>query len=72
MIKVIVNDLTISKYLAKAMLGPNTEFQDIIIQTVFQKNNTSLTAKFITNLTSSIETSNKIKLNFIVRDISIE
>ena len=37
MIKVVVNDLTISKYLAKAMLGPNTEFQDIIIQTNFQK-----------------------------------
>ena len=33
--KVVVNDLTISKYLDKAMLGPNTEFQDIIIQTNF-------------------------------------
>ena len=29
MIKVVVSDLTISKYLAKAMLGPNTEFQDL-------------------------------------------
>ena len=72
MIKVVVSDLTISKYLAKAMLGPNTEFQDITIQTAFQKNDKLLTAKFITNLTSSIETENKIKLNFIVKDISIK
>ena len=72
MIKVVVSDLTISKYLAKAMLGPNTEFQDITIQTSFQKNDKLLTAKFITNLTSSIETENKIKLNFIVKDISIK
>ena len=70
--KVVVSDLTISKYLAKAMLGPNTEFQDITIQTDFQKNDKLLTAKFITNLTSSIETENKIKLNFIVKDISIK
>ena len=54
------------------MLGPNTEFQDITIQTDFQKNDKLLTAKFITNLTSSIETENKIKLNFIVKDISIK
>ena len=27
-INVIVNDLKINKYLTKAMLGPNTEFQD--------------------------------------------
>ena len=72
MIKIVVGDLTISKYLANAMLGPNTEFQDIIIQTSFQKNDTLLTAKFITNLTSRIETENKIKLNFIVKDISIK
>ena len=72
MIKVVVSDLTISKYLAKAMLGPNTEFQDITIQTSFQKNDKLLTAKFITNLTSSIETENKIKLNFIVKDINIK
>ena len=72
MIKVVDSDLTISKYLAKAMLGPNTEFQDITIQTDFQKNDKLLTAKFITNLTSSIETENKIKLNFIVKDISIK
>ena len=72
MIKVVVSDLTINKYLAKAMLGPNTEFQDITIQTDFQKNDKLLTAKFITNLTSSIETENKIKVNFIVKDISIK
>jgi len=72
MIKVVVSDLTITKYLTKAMLGPNTEFQDILIQTVFQRNNTLLTAKFITNLTSSIQTENKIKLNFIVKDVNIK
>ena len=68
MIKAVVSDLTVKQYLSQAMLGPNTEFQDIIIQTSFRKNDNISTIELITNLTSSMETSNKIKLNFILKD----
>ena len=68
MIKALVSDLTVKQYLSQAMLGPNTEFQNIIIQTSFRKNDNISTIELITNLTSSMETSNKIKLNFILKD----
>ncbi len=68
MIKAVVSDLTVKQYLSQAMLGPNTEFQNIIIQTSFRKNDNISTIELITNLTSSMETSNKIKLNFILKD----
>ena len=68
MSKAVVSDLTVKQYLSQAMLGPNTEFQNIIIQTSFRKNDNISTIELITNLTSSMETSNKIKLNFILKD----
>ena len=69
MIKAVISDLTVRQYLSQAMLGPNTEFQDIIIQTSLRKNDSVSTIELITNLTSSVETSNKIKLNFILKDV---
>lgn len=71
-IKAGISDLEVSKYLSKAMLGPNTEFQDITIQAKFKKNNKEITVTFITNLTSRMETSNKIKLNFILKNIIVK
>tara|TARA_B100000029_G_scaffold398659_1_gene397180 strand:+ start:724 stop:1119 length:396 start_codon:yes stop_codon:yes gene_type:complete len=72
MIKAVISDLTVRQYLSQAMLGPNTEFQDIIIQTSFRKNDNISTIELITNLTSSMETSNKIKLNFILKDVILK
>ena len=72
MIKAVVSDLTVKQYLSQAMLGPNTEFQNIIIQTSFRKNDNISTIELITNLTSSMETSNKIKLNFILKDVILK
>ena len=68
-INVIVNDLKINKYLTKAMLGPNTEFQDIILQAKNKKNNENINFRIITNLTSSKQSSNEIELHLIVHDI---
>jgi len=66
---VVINDLKINKYLAKAMLGPNTEFQNLILQTTYQKNNQEIDVDMITNLTNSMQSSNKIELNLILKDI---
>jgi len=68
-IKVVINDLRINKYLTKAMLGPNTEFQDIILQVKNKNNNEDVNFDIITNLTSSKQSSNKIELHLIVQDI---
>ncbi len=68
-ISAIINDLKINEYLTKAMLGPNTEFQNIILQTTYQKNNQKININMITNLTSSMQSSNKIELNLILQDI---
>ena len=68
-IKAIINDLRINKYLTKAMLGPNTEFQDIILQVKNKNNNEDVNFDIITNLTSSKQSSNKIELHLIVQDI---
>ena len=68
-INVIVNDLKINKYLTKAMLGPNTEFQDIILQAKNKKNNENINFRIITNLTSSKQSSKEIELHLIVQNI---
>ena len=68
-INAVINDLSVSKYLTKAMLGPNTEFQDITIQPINKKNKHNTDFKIITNLTSSKQSSNKIELNLMVQNI---
>ena len=68
-IKITINDLGINKYLSKAMLGPNTEFQDILLKTSFKKNSKIITVSIITNLTNSMQNLEKIELNLIVKDV---
>ena len=68
-INAVINELSVSKYLTRAMLGPNTEFQDIIIQPINKKNKHNTDFKIITNLTSSKQSSNKIELNVMVQNI---
>ena len=68
-INAVINALSVSKYLTRAMLGPNTEFQDIIIQPINKKNKHNTDFKIITNLTSSKQSSNKIELNLMVQNI---
>ena len=68
-INAVINDLNVSKYLTRAMLGPNTEFQDITIQPINKKNKHNTDFKIITNLTSSKQSANKIELNLMVQNI---
>ena len=71
-INVIITDLAITKHLTKAMLGPNTEFQDIILRVAYKKKNIEHSMKIITNLTSSMQSSNEIELNLIIQNIITE
>ena len=71
-INAIITDLAITKHLTKAMLGPNTEFQDIILRVTYKKKNIEHSMKIITNLTSSMQRSNEIELNLIIQNIVTE
>ena len=71
-INAIITDLAITKHLTKAMLGPNTEFQDIILRVAYKKKNIEHSMKIITNLTSSMQSSNEIELNLIIQNIVAE
>ena len=71
-VNVKISDLEITKHLTKAMLGPNTEFQDIILRVAYKKKNIEHSMKIITNLTSSMQSSNEIELNLIIQNIITE
>ena len=65
-IKGIVDDSSIIPMLSKTMLGPNTEFSDILVKTnaVIDSDNVDITLH--TNLTNSMQSSSKIGLNLII------
>ena len=65
-IKGTVSDSTIIPLLSKTMLGPNTEFSDILVKTsaIIDSNNVDISLH--TNLTNSMQSSSKIELNLII------
>ena len=65
-IKGIVNDSSIVPLLSKTMLGPNTEFSDILVKTrtIIDSDNADITLH--TNLTNSMQSSSKVGLNLII------
>lgn len=65
-IKGIVNDSTIVPLLSKTMLGPNTEFSDILAKTSAILDSKSTDITLHTNLTNSMQSSSKIGLNLII------
>jgi len=68
----IIDDQTIIPFLSKAMLGPNTEFGDIIITTESNTKGNSQQIVLHTNLTNSMQSSSLIKLNLIIIGIEIK
>ncbi len=68
----IIDDQTIIQFLSKAMLGPNTEFGDIIITTESNTKGNSEQIVLHTNLTNSMQSSSLIKLNLIIIEIEIK
>jgi len=65
-IKGIVSDSTIIPLLSKTMLGPNTEFSDILVKTSAIIDSNKADILLHTNLTNSIQSSSKIELNLII------
>ena len=65
-IKGVVSDSTIIPLLSKTMLGPNTEFSDILVNTSAIIDSNKADISLHTNLTNSIQSSSKIELNLII------
>ena len=68
-VQATILDTTISKYLSKAMLGPNKDFLDIILRT---KNDEDDEISLITNLTNSMQDATKIILYLTLKDAVVE
>jgi len=68
----IIDNQTIIPFLSKAMLGPNTEFSDIIITTESITKGNLEQIVLHTNLTNSMQSSSLIKLNLIIIRIEIK
>lgn len=62
----IVSDSTIIPILSKTMLGPNTEFSDILVKTSAIIDSNKADISLHTNLTNSMQSSSKIELNLII------
>ena len=68
-VEATISDITILKYLSKAMLRPNKDFLDIILQAYIEKDQT---ISIVTNLTNSMQKASKILLYLTVKDVIIE
>ena len=67
--EVTIYDTTISKYLSKAMLGPNKEFLDIILYAIIKDGQK---ISLITNLKNSMQNTSKIILYLTLKDAILE
>ena len=68
-VEATIFDITISKHLSKAMLGPNKDFLDIILAASIE-NNQKLS--LVTNLKNSMQNAEKIILYLTLKDASVE
>ena len=62
-------DKSITKHLTKAMLGPNKDFLDIILEAKIQDEQK---ISLVTNLTNSMQNASKIVLYLTLKDAIIE
>jgi len=65
-LKGTIHDLSVIPFLTKTMLGPNTEFGEIIITTQIKDNNQKRNFSIYANLTNSVQGPSKIELNLII------
>ena len=61
-----VEDLSVIPLLTKKMLGPNTEFGDLVITTTAESNGKPLPIRIYANLTNSVQTPKSIELSMII------
>jgi len=67
-IEATIFDTDVTKHLSKAMLGPNKEFLDIILEAEIQGNQK---ISLITNLTNSMQNESKVVLYLKLKDANI-
>jgi len=65
-LKGTIHDLSVIPFLTKTMLGPNTDFGEIIITTQIDDNNQKRNFSIYANLTNSVQGPSKIELNMII------
>jgi len=68
-VEATILDTVISKYLSKAMLGPNKDFLDIILYTI---NENREKISLVANLKNSMQNTSKIILYLTLKDAIIE
>ena len=68
-IEATILDTSVTKHLSKAMLGPNKNFLDIILQAKIQNNQR---ISLVTNLTNSMQNASKVILYLTLKDANIE
>ncbi len=65
-IKGIIHDSSIIPLLSKTMLGPNTEFREILVKTNTVINSSKADILLYTNLTNSMQSKSKIEVNLVI------
>ena len=68
-VEAIIRDTTVSRYLSKAMLGPNKDFLDIELRGKIEDGKEIC---LITNLTNSMQNASKVVLYLTLKDAIIE
>ena len=68
-VQATILNTNVSKYLSKAMLGPNKDFLDIILEANIENGDKILLK---TNLTNSMQNASKIVLYLTLKDVNIE
>ena len=63
------SDISISKHLSNAMLGPNKDFLDIVL---YADTQAGQKISLVTNLTNSMQTASKIILYLTLKDATIQ
>jgi len=61
-----IYDTTIIPFLSKKMLGPNTQFEEIKIQTTIRASNQHRKLVLYANLTNSMQSSSRVELNMVI------
>ncbi len=71
-IKGTIRDLSLVQFISKMMLGPNTEFQEIIIKTEVEINGKNKLVTLFAYLTNAMNNSSKIVFNLLIMRTKIE
>lgn len=61
-----IKDLSVVSLLTEKMLGPNTEFDELKINTQIESDGKTVNLEIITNLTNSVQTPDSIELSMII------